>query len=132
MILINMGIVGVDFGITHTGIAYSSHGLLAAPLHTVATKKAVNYLQQFCTTNEVSLIVIGQPEDTITDTVKQFGRYLAKECKKPIVWQDERLSSKKGQELLRHAGLLRKKRKAKDHAASAAVILQAYLDANAT
>lgn len=93
-----------------------------------ATIRALN------TEDEVASIVLGLPtrlDGTASDQtarVKTMAALLSSRTAIPVVFQDERLSSREADERLALRERDWRKRKAKLDAAAAAVILQDYLD----
>jgi putative holliday junction resolvase len=83
----------------------------------------------------VAVLVVGLPRrldgrpTEMTTPVETFARRLAERCALPLVLQDERLSSHEAESRLATREKDWRVRKRKLDAASAAVILQDYLDA---
>jgi len=84
--------------------------------------------------HEVGLIVVGLPramDGTIrqqAEKVQEFVRQLSSDMAVPIELRDERLSTVSAGRLMRESVGKRLKKKMRDDAAAAAVILQSYLD----
>lgn len=142
-----MRIVGIDLGQRRIGLAISDgSATLARPLRTLergsSDERAVDLLQaaleqidaELKGDDEVGCLVVGLPTrldgtpGDQTARVKQVVALLSARLAVPIVWQDERLSSLEADERLAVRERDWRKRKAKLDAASAAVILQDYLD----
>src|SRR5262245_65872516 len=139
-----MRVVGVDLGQRRIGLAISDpSATIARPLETIergrsderavrALLKAIDALNR---EEEVGCLVIGLParlDGTPTDQtaeVKTMVALLAAQTMIPIVLQDERLSSHEAEARLALREPDWRRRKAKLDAATAAVILQDYLDA---
>jgi putative holliday junction resolvase len=141
-----MRVVGVDVGARRIGLAVSDPtATLARPVGcvTVAALDASAVARVGAEVDRlraeedgVAAIVVGlprrlngQPND-MTAQVQAFADSLGKVCALPVVLQDERLSSREAETLL--AGRIKdwRERKRALDAASAAVILQDYLDAH--
>jgi putative Holliday junction resolvase len=139
-IVMNGRIVGVDFGARRTGIAIADPlGLFAQVLGTFSPEEALNELRRLDEEMGVALVVLGwplAPDGTEGEAVARtaaFERRIAKAIPGArIERMDERYSSQEAGELMREAGVpkRRRSRKGQIDAASAAVILQSYLDAN--
>jgi putative Holliday junction resolvase len=134
--------MGIDHGDRRIGIAISDESkTLARPLMTIVEKagSAMDELVELIRRSaeeegSLDLIVVGLPTrldgtpNERTGRVTKFMRALAARISIPIVTEDERLSSREAESRL---ALFRKDwraRKALLDAASAAVILQDYLD----
>lgn len=140
-----MRAVGVDVGRKRIGLSVSdASGTLARPLGSVtvaaldatAIARVEGEIARLRQEDDgVATLVVGLPRrldgrpTEMTTVVEAFARRLATTCALPLVLQDERLSSHEAESRL----ALREKdwrvRKGKLDAASAAVILQDYLDA---
>jgi len=122
-------ILGLDIGVKHTGIARaSSIARLAQPLQTVSTDDTINTIQAFLGEHKLEAIVVGLPRNLKGQDTEQTAwiRGWVDDAKAKIsttfYWQDEALTSKQ-------AELINKKHSIyDDHAISAAIILQNFLD----
>lgn len=139
-----MRALGIDYGDRRIGLALSDPtGLLARPWKAVArvgTTAAVTAMlaAEIAALRDeddgLSVVVIGLPrrlsgEPTHqTAAVSELASRLRSLVDVPIVLQDERLSSREAESLLARRETDWRKRKARLDAASAAVILQDYLD----
>jgi putative Holliday junction resolvase len=139
-----MRIVGIDLGERRIGIAVSdATATLARPLTTIERGKsdvgAVALLRaaidELAAAEAVAAVVVGLPtrldgtDNLQTPRVKNIVALLTAQLSVPVFTQDERLSSHEAEERLAVRERDWRKRKAKLDAASAAVILQDYLDA---
>lgn len=140
-----MRAVGVDVGGRRIGLAVSdASGVLARPLGSVTVaaldstavaqvEREIARLRQ--EDDGVATLVVGLPRrldgrpTEMTPAVEAFARRLAEKCALPLVLQDERLSSHEAESRLATREKDWRVRKRKLDAASAAVILQDYLDA---
>ena len=142
-----MRVLGVDYGDRRIGLALSdSTGMLARPWKTIPrTGNAVQVAAVLAREAEALMqeedglgaIVVGLPrklngEPTHqTATVEAIVERLQSGVGIPVLLQDERLTSREAESALALTERDWRKRKAKLDAASAAVILQDYLDARA-
>ena len=139
-----MRIVGIDLGERRIGIAVSdATATLARPLKTIdrgsSDAAAVEHLRAtiaaLADEEEVGSVVVGLPKhldgspNLQTPRVEKIVAMLTSQLTIPVVTQDERLSSHEAEERLKLREKDWRRRKAKLDAASAAVILQDYLDA---
>ena len=139
--------LGIDYGARRVGLAVSdATGLLARPLKTLdrsglasdaALVDAVLVAVAEVSTDDEPLAAIvvglprrldGSPNDQ-TPRVEAFVTRLAARTPLPVVLQDERLSSHEAESRLALTEKDWRRRKQMLDAASAAVILQDYLDA---
>jgi len=140
-----MRVVGVDVGAKRIGLAISDpSATLARPLGcvTVAALDATA-VARVCAEVErlrdeedgVAALVVGLPRrlngqpNAMTAQVQAFATRLGQACGLPVTLQDERLSSHEAETLLAERIRDWRERKRALDAASAAVILQDYLDA---
>ncbi|MBK5298095.1 MAG: Holliday junction resolvase RuvX [Vicinamibacteria bacterium] len=142
-----MRVLGIDYGARRVGLAVSdATGLLARPLKTLdrsslasdaALVDAVLVAVAEVSTDDEPLAAIvvglprrldGSPNDQ-TPRVEAFVTRLAARTPLPVVLQDERLSSHEAESRLALTEKDWRRRKQMLDAASAAVILQDYLDA---
>ncbi len=142
-----MRALGIDHGDRRIGIAISDESkTLARPLTVLQPGSSGGALDEIVKLVErtaadegsLDLIVVGLPKrldgtrTERTERVTEFVRALAQRTSIPVVTEDERLSSREAESRL---ALFRKDwraRKALLDAASAAVILQDYLDRTKT
>src|SRR3954449_5942558 len=140
-----MRALGIDYGRRRIGLALSDPtGMLARPWKTVpggggparvAALLAAEIAALESESDGLAAIVIGYPrrlngEPTDqTSAVEKVVAHLRTLVQVPIVLQDERLSSREAESLLARREKDWRKRKLLLDAASAAVILQDYLDA---
>ena len=139
--------LGIDYGRRRIGLAISDPtGMLARPWKTLATRGSVPEVSAVLASEIASLmdeddslagIVLGlprrlggEPNDQTAD-VNALAASLRAQVSLPVILQDERLSSREAESLLARSITDWRKRKALLDAASAAVILQDYLDERA-
>jgi putative Holliday junction resolvase len=136
--------LGIDYGRRRIGLALSdATGLLARPWKTVAASGSARIVAALAAEIEalasepdgLSAVALGYPRrlngeaSEQTAAVEALAASLQQRVRVPIVLQDERLSSREAESLLARGEKDWRKRKAQLDAASAAVILQDYLDA---
>jgi putative Holliday junction resolvase len=139
-----MRIVGLDLGLRRIGVAVSDPtrtlaspvGVLrASTLDPSALEQVVAEVTRLSREEDgVGALVVGLPRrldggpNELTAQVQQFAQALGARTGLPVVLQDERLSSVEADARLAEREKSWKTRKARLDAASAALILQDYLD----
>jgi putative Holliday junction resolvase len=133
-----MRVVAFDVGRRRTGVALSdASGMLARPWRVVAGADAATGIlivrELMAEDDGLQAVVVGLPKQldgTPTDLTPMAVAYAdaIRTCGVPVVLQDERLTSVEAERLLAEREPDWRKRKAKIDAASAAIILQDYLD----
>lgn len=127
----------MDYGGKRTGIAVTDEfQIIASGLATVATKELLPYLENYFKTENVELVLVGEPkqmdntpsqsEAAILEFLKKFKeKFPLMEMKRV----DERFTSKMAVKTMIDSGLKKKKRqnKALLDEISATIILQTYL-----
>jgi putative Holliday junction resolvase len=142
-----MRMLGLDFGARRIGLALSDPtGTLARPWRTLerggedgeAVRAVAEIVARLaCEEEGLEAIVIGLPRrldgtaHAMTDRVRAFAAALAAGVTMRVVLQDERLSSREAERRLSLNERDWRKRKLVLDAASAAVVLQDYLDERA-
>ncbi|TVP94792.1 MAG: Holliday junction resolvase RuvX [Acholeplasmatales bacterium] len=134
--------MGLDLGNRTLGIAISdAEGRLARGLETVRFEmgdheKPLGRLSEILATHDVDVMVLGLPKNMDNslgeqaEKVLHFKTLLVERFAQQVVLQDERLSTRFAEQLMRLGNKQRKKRKQTIDQEAAAVILQSYLDAN--
>lgn len=125
-----MKYLGIDHGDKRIGLAIGDdETFIASPLE--ITEVSGNETEELCLLireEAVEGIVLGLPvsmggeENAQAKKVRKFGAVLEKECKIKIIYEDERLTSRAAESLLKEALPERK------DAVAAMIILQGYLD----
>ncbi len=130
-------ILALDYGMKRTGLAVTDEmQIIASGLATVPTKDLISYLENYFNTENVELVLVGEPkqmdnsasqsEVAILEFLKKFE---TKFPAMPLKRVDERFTSKMAVRTMIDSGL--KKTKRKDKALldeiSATIILQSYL-----
>lgn len=116
--------LGLDYGSRHLGVAISV-GALAEPLDTINAAKPLPRLIDLIAEYQPDALVIGLPDGSQKQPAEQFIASL-KKLGLPVHVVDETLSSHDARQALLHKSQI--KRKSKEHAVAAALILQSYLD----
>jgi putative Holliday junction resolvase len=131
-------IAAIDFGLKRIGIALSDAGQqIAFPLTTVEGGKrglqnVVGALSK--QKGEIDQIIVGLPlllngkKGDMAAIVEKFGAALESAIEIPVLFVDERLSSKQADRELSELSLNRRKRAEKLDQTAAAFLLQSYLE----
>lgn len=133
-----MRALGLDVGNKRIGVAVSDPtGLLASAERVIRRRSLAKDIAALAALVEelgVETIVVGLPlhldgrAGEQAESVQRFVERLRAHVRVPIVFWDERLSTRGAQALLIEAGMGAAQRAARIDAAAAAVILQSYLD----
>ena len=133
-----MSILALDYGTKRIGVAVSdATRSLARPLPFLPAEpfgKLVKDLKALLTEHKIETIVVGMPRNMdgsygeASQKVRAFIAHLARTILIPIQTIDERLSTVQAGRYLHEAGHKAKDQRTKIDSASAAVLLQAYLD----
>jgi len=129
--------LGVDYGTKKLGLAISaSNRSFAMPLEIISSLDAVKMMAHIAgiiKSQQVIGIVMGLPinmdgtNSLQTQAVQNFSQKLSEELDIPIFLQDERLSSKAADNLLKDLGFKRAKRNQLDDMLAASLILDSAL-----
>jgi putative holliday junction resolvase len=144
MYALSVRFLGIDYGQRRIGLALSdASGTLARPWKTMAREGNPSQVATAITTLVTGLIgeedglagvVIGLPRSLdgtptdLTAAVTRLADAVRTRLEIPVAMQDERLSSREAESMLAHRLKDWRERKARLDAASAAVILQDFLD----
>jgi putative Holliday junction resolvase len=130
-------ILAIDYGLKRTGLAVTDPlKIIATGLTTVESKQLIPFLKKYFATEEVELLIIGEPKNwDNTDThatalVERIIRELQKNFPLiPIKKVDERFTSKMASQAMLEMGLKKKQRqnKALVDEIAATIMLQEYL-----
>ncbi len=124
-------ILCIDYGRKRCGIAVTDTLKIAANgLPTVASADLLRFIQDYCTSEEVDLIVVGKPT-TLRGTPSESMRYIEPFLKKlkaalpqvPVTLFDERFTSTIAHREMIAAGLKKKNRQKKALADETAAVL---------
>jgi len=125
-------ILGIDYGQKKVGLALADSSL-ASPWKVIRYRQPQDLLEKLdiaVQEKQIKEIVLGVSEEDMGEEQKRFGKLLEEKFDLPVHFQDETLSTHDAQELSKQAGIGPKKRRLKEDAFSASIILQAYLDNN--
>ncbi len=130
-------IVALDFGLKRTGIAVTDElQIIASGLATVPTAELLAYLEKYFKTEDVELVLVGEPkqmDNSASQSEEHILKFLEKFKEKFPLMEvkrvDERFTSKMAAKTMFDSGLRKKKRqdKALLDEISATIILQSYL-----
>ena len=130
-------IISIDYGLKKLGLAISTpNHHLPMPLKIIeheSDKKKITDILCILKENNICAIVLGLPinmngtKSEQTLIVENFANKLTKRTELPIFFQDERLTSKAANNLLKDFGLKRKNRNSIDDLAAASMILETAL-----
>ena len=118
-----MSYLGLDYGLKHIGIAIAED-VLAEPLTTISSDNALPALKHLIQKQKIKAVVIGasdHPHPTVHELATQLSSLNV-----PIYFVDETLTSHDARDVLQHTSQTR--RKTLEHAVSATLILQSWLD----
>lgn len=124
-------VVAIDFGLKRCGLALSN-GNLALPWTTVDPRSVIPTIQK--RKEEIGSIIIGLPllmngtKAEMAKIVEAFAKDIESSLQIPVIFVDERLSSKHAESALRETGQNRKARSAKTDEVAATLLLQSYLE----
>ncbi len=135
-----MKTLAIDYGAKRIGIAISDPlGALATPQEALVglkDKHAAAAIRQLVQETQSEKVLLGLPRNMdgsygeAADKVRSFGELLSAKLSVPVELIDERLTTVQASRLLHEQGVNAKKQRSRIDSASAAVLLQAYLDAN--
>lgn len=136
-----MRVLAIDFGERRIGLALSDPtGTLATPLPTLKRRAGkrppLAVLSAIVEEHGVKTLVFGLPltlrgeESDWTRAIREVAAALSERTGLPVHFMDERFTSVRAERAVRSIGLPKNKREEKDRvdAASAVLILQAWLD----
>ncbi len=133
-----MRYLALDVGDERIGVAISDgHGFIARPLEIIARRSGPSSFMrvaEIVAGNGVETIVVGMPllahgeEGKQAQSCRAYVRGLRDHVQVPIVFYDERGSSRRATEILVENDSRRKRRRKATDAVAAAVILQHFLD----
>jgi putative holliday junction resolvase len=131
-------IIAIDYGGKRTGLAVTDPlQIIANALDTVETSKLFDYLKKYFATEQVDLIIIGDPRnwddsDThATPLVRKAIERLKKEFPNiPLETVDERYTSKMASQAMVEMGMKKKDRRVKGNIdqIAATIMLQEYMN----
>jgi putative holliday junction resolvase len=135
-----MTVLGIDFGLQRTGMAFSAEGTTMAfpgPVFTGDEDEVIRQIEREAASRGATEIVVGLPrhmdgtESPMSTQARDFADKLAKAVSAKVVMWDERLTSRQADRAMLSGDLSRRKRKQRIDSLAAQLILQSYLDAQA-
>lgn len=127
--------VGVDYGAARVGIAVSDPSrTIAEPRPYFSAPNALNDIVELVQEVEATEVIVGLPLNMdgswsdSTHAARDFANALRAMTTVHVKMLDERMSTMEAERNLREAGTRGRKQKRKIDSASAAVVLQAYLN----
>lgn len=133
-----MRVLALDHGTVRVGVAVSDElGMIARPLEFIPAEPWDVFLARFThllAELKVEQIIVGLPRNMdgsigpAAEKVREFMTKLRETVTVPMRTWDERLTSVQAQRMLRQAGHNAKEQRGKVDQASAAILLQSYLD----
>ena len=133
-----MRTLGLDVGDRRIGVALSDPGgILASPFAIIEradVDQSIAAIADIVQKQGISLIIAGLPqslsgaEGQQAEKVRAFIEKLSERVPIPVVFRDERLSTVAVSRLMQSVGSHKGKKKERQDAKAAAVILQGYLD----
>lgn len=132
-----MRILGIDFGDRNIGLALSDPlGLTAQPLLTyrlASQGEDARFFLSLVKKHEISEIVIGLPirldgsPGRRVEKTREFGRWLEETLHLPVVYYDERLTTRQAIHIMRGQKVRSRERRSVENQISASLILDGYL-----
>ena len=130
--------LGIDYGTKRVGLAISDAlGMTARPLEVVPRGEAVDRVGQLCKEYDVEMLVVGLPtglggsEGDAATAARELGEGLSSTTGVPVVFVDERFTSRMAESVLLGSGMRRRRRRETVDKVAAAIILQSFLDGRA-
>jgi putative Holliday junction resolvase len=132
-------ILALDFGLKRIGAAISDPtGTFASPLEVYERRNerldAAHY-EALVRDERIERIVVGLPvfssgdESPLSRQARAWGRWLGERTAVPVVYRDERYTTREAEQLLLESGLRGKALKSRRDMLAAQLLLQGYLDA---
>ena len=140
IILCLMRYLAIDYGLKRVGLAICDTGeTIVSPLRLLKVdpsrpQRLIEQLERIITEHRVEAVVVGLPlnmddsEGPQAKLTRRFAKQLNKAVDKPVLFQDERLSSEAADGMLAESGLSRKKRREKRDMLAACEILNDFLN----
>jgi len=131
-------VLGIDYGDSHIGLAVSDKLLLTAQTlgsyRSKSKEEDKKYFKELVSKYEIGEIVLGFPlrmdgsPGTRVEKTKEFADWLKKILKIPIIFWDERLTTKQALRILSQQKIKAKRKKILEDQIAASVILSSYLE----
>ena len=133
-----MRVLGIDYGDSHIGLAISDRLLLTAQAlgnyRSKNKEEDKKYFKELVKKYEIGEIVLGFPlrmdgsSGTRVERTKEFAGWLKKILKIPVIFWDERLTTKEALRILSQQKMKARKKKILKDQIAASVILSSYLE----
>jgi putative holliday junction resolvase len=134
-----MRVLGIDYGDRHIGLALSDVLLITAQpfgtyLLTGREREDRKYFQDLVARHDIQEIVVGDPlrmdgtAGTRAEKTRRFAAWLEKAVGKPVLFIDERLTTREALGLLRDRNLRGREKKEREDQIAAVIILSTYLE----
>jgi putative Holliday junction resolvase len=133
-----MRILGIDYGDSKIGLAVSDPLQLTAQVldnyRIQGEDKDKNYFKKIVSEYEIEEIVLGLPlrmdgtSGPRVEKTKSFAQWLKKFLKVPIIYWDERLTTRQAIGILNRQKIKRKSKKVLEDQIAAVIILSSYLE----
>lgn len=130
--------MGLDVGSKTIGVALSDPSYLIAQAHgtiqRTSQREDIQKILDIIQKEEVREVVLGLPkhmngdQGRSVDRAKSLGRALEEEIGRPVVYQDERMTTLSADRVLQKTGVRREHRKKYVDSIAATFILQTWLD----
>jgi len=130
--------LGLDIGDKRIGVALSDpDGILASPFTIINRRDEsldIEAIIDIVRRQQVGRVIVGLPYSLDgslgkqAEKVKAFTQRLCEHTKAPVEYRDERLTTVMAERLRQAASSKKTRRKARDDAQAAALILQGFLD----
>jgi len=131
-------VLGIDYGDSHIGLAVSDKLLLTAQAlgsyRSKSKEEDKKYFKELISKYEIGEIVLGFPlrmdgsQGTRVEKTKEFAAWLKKILKIPIIFWDERLTTREAHQILSRQKIKAKRKKTLEDQIAASVILSSYLE----
>ena len=132
--------MGIDYGSARVGISITDPLKIIASdfevIKNVDIESTINRIDEICKLKKVEKIVVGLPlnmdgtKGFQAQEVEAFVEEMSKVIDLQVVYMDERLSTKRAEEVMREMKMSHEDIKDKSDAKAASVILQDYIDYN--
>jgi len=130
--------LGLDIGDKRIGVALSDpEGILASPFTIISCtddRTDVEAIINIVNQQQVKQVIVGLPRSMDgsigrqAEKVEAFAQKLCSHTEVPVEFRDERLTTVSAKRLMQSVGKKKTRKKARDDAIAAALILQSYLD----
>jgi putative Holliday junction resolvase len=132
-------LAGVDYGRRRIGVAIcDAERIICSPLcvHQTTGDRAIDtaFFQRLVAEETVAGFVVGLPvhadgtTSAMSQEVERFGAWLTRITGRPLVFHDERYSSREADGMLTGVGMTRGRKKQRADAVAAQVVLQSWLE----